>query len=88
MMLAYQPVRSLATLNIAIQQGISGARRVLPLIDDVPEIKDKKDAIKLEFDKGEIKFENVDFSYSADEQQTLKSVSLNTRRENDCTCWS
>ena len=77
MMLAYQPVRSLATLNIAIQQGISGARRVLPLIDDVPEIKDKKDAIKLEFDKGEIKFENVYISYSADEQQTLKSVSLN-----------
>ena len=34
MMLAYQPVRSLATLNIAIQQGLSGARRVLPIIDD------------------------------------------------------
>ena len=39
MMLAYQPVRSLATLNIGIQQGISAARRILPIID--AEIKDK-----------------------------------------------
>ena len=38
MMLAYQPVRSLATLNIAVQQGLSGAKRVLPIIDDVPKI--------------------------------------------------
>jgi subfamily B ATP-binding cassette protein MsbA len=38
MMLAYQPVRSLATLNISIQQGLSGARRVLPIIDDTPKI--------------------------------------------------
>ena len=33
MMLAYQPVRSLATLNIVIQQGLSGAKRILPIID-------------------------------------------------------
>ena len=33
MMLAYQPVRSLATLNVVIQQGLSGARKVLPIID-------------------------------------------------------
>ena len=42
MMLAYQPVRSLATLNIAIQQGLSGAKVVLPIIDSRPKIKDKK----------------------------------------------
>ena len=42
MMLAYQPVRSLATLNIAIQQGVSGAKSVLPIIDNTPEIQDKK----------------------------------------------
>ena len=41
MMLAYQPVRALATLNISIQQGISGAKRVLPIIDSIPEIKEK-----------------------------------------------
>ena len=42
MMLAYQPVRSLATLNIAIQQGLSGAKRILPIIDDIPEILEKE----------------------------------------------
>ena len=76
MMLAYQPVRSLSTLNIAIQQGIAGAKRVLPVIDDVPEISEKKDATELIFKKGEIKFDNVSFSYLKDEQQTLNSVNL------------
>ena len=42
MMLAYQPVRSLATLNITIHQGLSGAKRVLPIIDDKPKIQEKK----------------------------------------------
>ncbi len=77
MMLAYQPVRSLATLNIAIQQGISGAKRVLPVIDEVPEVKDIKEAQELTFNKGEIEFVNVNFSYSKKEQQTLNAVSLN-----------
>ena len=39
-MLAYQPVRSLAGLNIAINQGVTAARRVLPIIDLVNEVKD------------------------------------------------
>ncbi len=77
MMLAYQPVRSLSTLNIAIQQGISGARRVLPVIDDIPEVQDKKDAKDLIFEKGEINFEKVNFGYSKDNQVTLNSINLN-----------
>ena len=48
MMLAYQPVRSLATLNITIHQGLSGARKVLPIIDNKPTIQEKKEAIRLE----------------------------------------
>ena len=77
MMLAYQPVRSLATLNIAIQQGITGARRVLPVIDDTPEIQEKKDAANLIFKNGEIKFEDVNFSYLEKNELTLNSVNLN-----------
>ncbi len=75
MMLAYQPVRSLATLNIAIQQGLSGARKVLPIIDEAPQIKDKKGVTDLIFDNSEITFENVNFNYS-EEGQILKSVNL------------
>ena len=76
MMLAYQPVRSLSTLNIAIQQGIAGARRVLPVIDDKPEIDEKKDVKELIYGKGEIQFKNVSFGYEQDELPTLNSVDL------------
>jgi ATP-binding cassette, subfamily B, bacterial MsbA len=76
MMLAYQPVRSLATVNITIQQGLAGAKRVLPIIDEEPEVKDKENAKHLEFKKSEIVFENVIFNYSK-EDKILKSINLN-----------
>src|SRR5210317_395699 len=76
MMLAYQPVRSLATLNVAIQQGISGAKRVLPIIDELPEIKDKPESQKLKIDKGVITFKNLNFSYENKESLVLNSINL------------
>src|SRR6056300_946515 len=76
MMLAYQPVRSLATLNITIQQGLAGAKRVLPIIDNEPEIKNSEDADSLEYKNGEIIFENVSFNYNNNEQ-VLKSININ-----------
>ena len=77
MMLAYQPVRSLATLNISVQQGLSGAKRVLPIIDNTPEIQDNINAKELIFKKGQITFENVNFKYSTKETQILNSINLN-----------
>ena len=76
MMLAYQPVRSLATLNITIQQGFTGSRRVLPIIDDINEIKDGPNAERLKLTEGEVKFENVSFEYQKDQLQILKSINL------------
>ena len=76
MMLAYQPVRSLATLNISIQQGISGAIRVLPIIDDIPQVKNEIGALDLNFDRGAIKFNNVIFKYPKTEKEILNSVNL------------
>ena len=76
MMLAYQPVRSLATLNISIQQGISGATRVLPIIDDIPEIKEKNNAKDLNLNEGTIKFENVNFKYPNTQKNILNSINL------------
>ncbi|MDC0046601.1 ABC transporter transmembrane domain-containing protein [Candidatus Pelagibacter sp.] len=76
MMLAYQPVRSLATLNISIQQGVTGARRVLPIIDKVPEISEKINAEDLDLDLGTIKFENVNFTYPKTDQKILNSINL------------
>ena len=76
MMLAYQPVRSLATLNITIQQGLTGSRRVLPIIDDVNEIKDESNAEELKLTEGEVKFENVSFDYQKDQLQIIKAINL------------
>ena len=76
MMLAYQPVRSLATLNITIQQGIAGAKRVLPIIDKKQEIKEKIDAEELIVIKGQINFENVKFKYLRGNNQILNSINL------------
>ena len=77
MMLAYQPVRSLATLNITVQQGIAGARRVLPIIDKEHEIKEKNDAKDLSISEGQITFENVKFKYLKDNNEILNSINLN-----------
>ena len=77
MMLAYQPVRSLATLNISIQQGLAGARNVLPIIDEKPKIKDESNAKDLNVTNGTIKFENVDFKYKNNENQILNKINLN-----------
>ena len=76
MMLAYQPVRSLATLNITIQQGLSGAKRVLPIIDDKQEIKDDPNSTDLNVTEGNIKFKDVKFNYIKDNNQILNSISL------------
>ena len=76
MMLAYQPVRSLATLNIAIQQGIAGGKKVLPIIDTIPEIRNESGAKELLIDKGDITFENVNFNYDKDGANILNSIDL------------
>ena len=76
MMLAYQPVRSLATLNITVQQGLMGSRRVLPIIDDINEVKDSENAQDLKLTKSEIDFNNVSFEYKKDESKILKTINL------------
>ncbi len=76
MMLSYQPVRSLATLNIAIQQGLSGARRVLPIIDNKNDIKESFDDKEILIEDGKIEFQDVKFKYQKDEKEILKSINL------------
>ncbi len=77
MMLAYQPVRSLATLNITVHQGLAGAKRVLPILDDVPKIKDEIGSKELEVKVGKITFENLHFNYSKKENKILRNINLN-----------
>jgi len=77
MMLAYQPVRTLATLNIGINQGIAAANRILPIVDNENEIKDKNNVEDLRLTKGTIKFKEVSFKYNKNLQgPILKSLNL------------
>ncbi len=76
MMLAYQPVRSLAGLNIAINQGLSAADRVLPIIDRKSDIDENKDLPNLNIKKANIVFNNVSFSYDVKDKVALKSANL------------
>ena len=77
MMLAYQPVRSLATINMAINQGLSAAKRIIPLIEQENNIKEKPNALSLKTTKGEINFKNISFKYNNEERKILKSINLN-----------
>ncbi len=75
MMLSYQPVRSLATLNIGINQGLSGARRVLAVIDEERKIDDNINAKDLVIDKATIEYKNVSFAYDSN-NEILKSINF------------
>ena len=76
MMLAYQPVRSLATLNIAINQGLAGARRILPLIDYKNEINENDSDVNIVITNAEVKFKNITFKYNSAESEVLKNVNI------------
>jgi len=76
MMLAYQPVRSLSTLNMVINQGLSAASRIIPIIDQKNEINNLENAKPLIIKKANINFNNLNFSYEITERKTLDSVNL------------
>ena len=76
MMLAYQPVRSLATLNMAINQGLSSAKRVLPIIDVENKIKEGENSVALKVSNGNIKFKDVNFKYNDNGKEVLKSINI------------
>lgn len=76
MMLAYQPVRSLSTLNMIINSGLSAASRILPVIDQKNKIKNSEFAKPLEIKNAGINFNNVNFSYEENEGPTLQSINL------------
>jgi len=76
MMLAYQPVRSLSTLNMVLNQGLSAASRILPIIDQKNNINDSSSSELIQVKNSNIKFQNVNFSYEISEGQTLNSINL------------
>jgi len=76
MMLAYQPIRSLATINMLFNQGAVGADRVFNVLDAKPSIEEISSASNLNIKKGSIKFEEVSFSYANTKEQAIKNINF------------
>ncbi|MDC0372830.1 ABC transporter ATP-binding protein/permease [Candidatus Pelagibacter ubique] len=77
MMLAYQPVRALSTMNMILKQGLSAANRILPIIDSQNKITDHEEAQDINITHSNIKFDNINFQYNADEKDVLTNINLN-----------
>ena len=74
MMLAYQPVRSLATMNITISQGLSAATRILPVIDEKSELVVSKNDTELQISNANIHFKNIIFKYKKENKGTVLNL--------------
>ena len=77
MMLAYQPVKTLTKVNIAISQGFAASERILPVIDIKNEINLNENDDKIIISNGNITFENVDFTYKSNlENKVLQNINV------------
>jgi subfamily B ATP-binding cassette protein MsbA len=74
-LLIYSPLKSVATLQTQLQEGVAAATRVFGIVDREVALSEVPDAKPLDFKKGEIEFRDVSFAYSED-NPVLKGVSL------------
>jgi subfamily B ATP-binding cassette protein MsbA len=74
LMLAYQPVRALAGINIGLQEGITAAKRIYEIIDQKNEIYHDQNAPSLKLKNVSIEFKNISFTYP-DGTHALKNLS-------------
>ena len=78
MYMFYGPIHSLTRLNHMLQMAAAAAERVFEILDAQPEIDDKKDAVELPTIRGDIKFDNVVYSYDG-EKDALDGVSFDVK---------
>ena len=77
MMLAYQPVKTLAKVNISINQGLAAAERIIPIIDQKNEINLNEKDQNISISKANIIFKNINFAYQSNiEKQILNDISV------------
>jgi len=79
MMLAYQPVRSLATINMLFYQGAAGAETVFKILDIEPNIKEIDTSPNLEINTGDIEFKNVSFVYPKTTADAVKDINISIK---------
>ena len=76
MMLAYQPIRSLATINMVAHQGAAAFKRISEIIDKKIEVKEIIGKPELSLNKTNIEFKNVEFKYQSTDQKAVKNINL------------
>ena len=76
MMLAYQPIRSLATLNMVAYQGAAAFKRIAEVIDKNILVKENEQLPELKIQNSDIKFENINFKYDSTEEKAIKNINL------------
>ena len=76
MMLAYQPIRSLATINMLFYQGAAAAERVFDVIDTKSKIKQINNLPNLKISKGDIEFKNVNYAYPKTSEHAIKNINI------------
>ena len=76
MMLAYQPVKTLTKVNVAINHGLAAAKRILPIIDIKTQIDTNENNDNINLTKANIKFKNINFTYKSNfKNKVLKNIS-------------
>ena len=76
MMLSYQPIRSLATLNMSVYQGTAAAKRIFKIIDQKIKIKNNTELPEIKIKKANIRFKDVSFKYDAGKVSAIKNINL------------
>ena len=76
MMLAYQPIRSLATINMLAFQGCAAAKRIFSVIDHPIKVVNNQELSDLVIKKCDIEFKNVNFKYEGTEEKAIKKINL------------
>tara|TARA_B100001564_G_C20643063_1_gene673092 strand:+ start:145 stop:1887 length:1743 start_codon:yes stop_codon:yes gene_type:complete len=76
MMLAYQPIRSLATINMVAYQGAAAAKRIYSVIDQPIKIVDEENLPELVIKNSDIKLKNVNFKYKNTNEQAVKDINM------------
>ncbi|WP_192255151.1 ABC transporter ATP-binding protein [Mesorhizobium silamurunense] len=66
LILAYDPARRLARMQVAMERALVNARMIYELLDLEPKQNDAPDAVEAKITSGEVRFNNVTFGYSAD----------------------
>jgi subfamily B ATP-binding cassette protein MsbA len=74
LLLAYQPVKGLSSLNATLQDGLAAAERLYALLDRAPAVTDRPGATALRIDAGAIRFEGVHFAYGP--RSALQGIDL------------